>query len=59
MWHDRPKDYNKPEKAEGEGWLRNEQQELAVLITPAQASAHATSVINRVVIPLQRLSKRC
>ena len=41
MWQDRPKHCDKPEKADGEGWLWNGQLQLIVQFTPAMSTAHA------------------
>ena len=46
MWNDRPKHYDKPEKADGEGWLYSE-QELEALSFQAGCSNRSRSMGSR------------
>ena len=47
MWNDRPKHYDKPEKADGEGWLYSEQEQKLCHFKPDAATAHAQWVAVR------------
>jgi len=41
MWQDSPKYYDKPEKADGEGWLYSEQEQKLCHFKPDAATATA------------------
>jgi len=47
MWQNLPKHSDKPEKAGGEGWLVNPQQQKLVQFQPDSATAHAQWVAIR------------